>query len=74
MNEYEIWGPNDDGDETLLDSRTGELPAVGDDIEVADRSRTVEKVSKLHQADGTSVWKVSVGQYDDGEPMPILFG
>ena len=73
MIDYEIWGPDDDGHQVNLGTGTGEVPGVGDTITVNGKDRDVKKVAKNHSGSG-SVTRVSVGQYDDGEPMPIIVG
>lgn len=71
MADYEVWGPDEDGDDNRLDVRSGELPSVGDTIEVDGKVRKVKRLSK-HHSGGTAVDRVHVGQYGEGEPLPHI--
>ena len=70
MINYEIWGPNQDGEEIRLGEESGEVPSVDDTIEIDGKTRKVKSV-KSHHSNGDTVRRVYVGQSGYEEPMPI---
>jgi len=70
MTDYEVWGPDDDGQNALLDRRSGPVPKPGDTVEVRGKERVVKRVTEHHGPNGTTK-RVQVGPEDEGDPMPI---
>lgn len=73
MSNYEIWGPDSEGDIDLLGHGAGPVPKSGDTIEVAGKDRAVKRVGDHHGPAGTTK-RVYVGPEDEGDPLPVIIG